>query len=131
MRETKQTGYGGAIPLPLGQPMTGFPSGNNADNSQGRKTMAQRGRPKKIEKQIEEAQERMRELWAEKREKASAEKGEAMANLTSEQQIAISKSNEALREFVQEFGDMFDVSTDTARKLQNAFWAMHNAFGDE
>ena len=93
--------------------------------------MAQRGRPKKIEKQIEEAQERMRELWAEKREQASAEKGEAMASLTSEQQIAISKSNEALSDFVNEFSDMFDVSTDTARKLHNAFWAMHHAFGDE
>lgn len=40
MRETKQTGYGGAIPLPLGQPMTGFPSGNDADNSPRRKTMS-------------------------------------------------------------------------------------------
>jgi phage shock protein A len=93
--------------------------------------MAQRGRPKKIEKQIEEAQERMRELWAEKREQASAEKSEAIASLTIEQQQAIGKSTEALREFMNEFSEMFDVSTETARKLQTAFWSMHNAFGDE
>ena len=32
---------------------------------------------------------------------------------------------------IDDLSDMFDVSTDTARKLQNAFWSMHHAFGDE
>jgi len=30
MKETKQAGYGGEIPLPLGQLAPSFPSGNNA-----------------------------------------------------------------------------------------------------
>jgi len=34
MREIKQTGYGGAIPLPLGQLTPSFPSGNNAGTAE-------------------------------------------------------------------------------------------------
>ena len=88
--------------------------------------MAQRGRPKKLEKQIEAAQRLMQNLYAEKR-KEHAEK--ATANLTEEQEKAIKQTNEALTDFVQEFSEMFDVSVDTARKLQTSFWAMRHAFG--
>jgi hypothetical protein len=37
----------------------------------------------------------------------------------------------ALRSFVSEFSDSFDVTTTTARDLQDCFWRMNNAFCTE
>ena len=51
--------------------------------------------------------------------------------LTEEQQKAIRAAQAALRDFVNDFSESFDVTTVTARDLQNCFWTMNMAFETE
>ena len=51
--------------------------------------------------------------------------------MTEEQQKVVRDAQKALRNFVSEFSDSFDVSTSTARELQDCFWRMNNAFRTE
>jgi len=51
--------------------------------------------------------------------------------LTEEQQKAVRAAQVALRSFVNDFSESFDVSTVTARDLQNCFWDMNRAFETE
>ena len=51
--------------------------------------------------------------------------------LTEEQQKAVRATQVALRSFVSDFSECFDVSTTTARDLQECFWAMNMAFETE
>ena len=51
--------------------------------------------------------------------------------LTEEQQKAVRATQVALRSFVSDFSESFDVSTTTARDLQECFWAMNMAFETE
>jgi hypothetical protein len=51
--------------------------------------------------------------------------------LTEEQQKAVRAAQVALRSFVNDFSESFDVTTVTARDLQNCFWAMNMAFETE
>ena len=52
-------------------------------------------------------------------------------NLSEEQQKAVRATQVALRSFVSDFSESFDVSTTTARDLQECFWAMNMAFETE
>ena len=91
--------------------------------------MAQRGRPKNLEKQIEETSAKMRELVSEKWRKKARAEAEALAEvLTDEQFQAIRKAQIALGDFVQEFSDDFDIDLRTARKLQRAYYALRGQF---
>lgn len=51
--------------------------------------------------------------------------------LTEEQQKAVRATQVALRSFVSDFSESFDVSTVTARDLQECFWDMNRAFETE
>jgi len=51
--------------------------------------------------------------------------------MTEEQQKVVRDAQKALRSFVSEFSESFDVSTPTARELQDCFWRMNNAFRTE
>ena len=51
--------------------------------------------------------------------------------LTEEQQKAVRAAQAALRNFVNDFSESFDVTTVTARDLQNCFWTMNMAFETE
>jgi len=51
--------------------------------------------------------------------------------LTEEQQKAVRAAQAALRDFVNDFSESFDVTTTTARELQECFWAMNMAFETE
>jgi hypothetical protein len=51
--------------------------------------------------------------------------------LTEEQQKAVRAAQVALRSFVNDFSESFDVTTVTARDLQNCFWDMNRAFETE
>lgn len=53
---------------------------------------------------------------------------QAMQNLTEEQLEAVRCAQSALHDFVHDFTEMFDVSVDTARHLQSAFYRMGSAF---
>ena len=55
----------------------------------------------------------------------------AFDQMTEEQQKVVRDAQKALRSFVSEFSDSFDVTTSTARELQNCFWRMNNAFRTE
>ena len=51
--------------------------------------------------------------------------------MTEEQQKVVRDTQVALRSFVSDFSDSFDVTTSTARELQDCFWRMNNAFRTE
>ena len=37
-------------------------------------------------------------------------------------------NSEVLQEFIQEYSEMFDVTSETARKMQTVYWAYRNEF---
>ena len=51
-----------------------------------------------------------------------------MAQLTPDQMEAIHNTYDAMQDFVHEYSDMFDVTSETARKLQNSFWTISHQF---
>lgn len=55
----------------------------------------------------------------------------AFDQMTEEQQKVVRDAQKALRSFVSDFSDSFDVTTSTARELQDCFWRMNNAFRTE
>jgi hypothetical protein len=55
----------------------------------------------------------------------------AFDQMTEEQQKVVRDARVALRRFVTEFSESFDVTTPTARDLQDCFWRMNNAFCTE
>jgi hypothetical protein len=55
----------------------------------------------------------------------------AFDQMTEEQQKVVRDAQVALRSFVSDFSDSFDVTTSTARELQDCFWRMNNAFRTE
>ena len=78
--------------------------------------MAKVGRPKLVENM---------EPW----ELAERNRIEAAKQLTPEQAKAISETREALREFMEQWSESFDIyDPDVPRKLQTAFWHLHNYF---
>ena len=62
------------------------------------------------------------------REKEIAIKNKAIKSLTPDQMKAIDETYIALAEFVSEYSEMFDVTSDNARKLQHAFWGLRHEF---
>ena len=81
--------------------------------------MAKVGRPKLVENMTEH-------------EKRCHFNRQGMAALTEEQQKAVDKTKDALGSFVSEWTESFDIyDPETPRKLQQAFWAMRNAFGSD
>tara|TARA_R110002074_G_scaffold387376_1_gene569505 strand:+ start:440 stop:685 length:246 start_codon:yes stop_codon:yes gene_type:complete len=78
--------------------------------------MAKVGRPKLVENM---------EPW----ELSEHKRAQAVKQLTPEQVKAISETREALREFMEEWSESFDIhDPDVPRKLQTAFWHLHNCF---
>jgi hypothetical protein len=69
--------------------------------------------------------------YEEIRRKRLATNKAAFDQMTEEQQKVVRDAQVALRSFVSEFSDSFDVTTTTARDLQDCFWRMNNAFCTE
>ena len=55
----------------------------------------------------------------------------AFDQMTEEQQKVVRDTQVALRSFVSDFSDSFDVTTSPARELQDCIWRMNNAFRTE
>lgn len=78
--------------------------------------MAKVGRPKLLENM---------EPW----ERKDHERKQAMKSMTPEQIKAVIETREALRQFMEQWSESFDIyDPDVPRLLQSAFWAMHNHF---
>ena len=69
-----------------------------------------------------------RSEWEIERDKAGAIREAAMKSLTVDQMEAIHNTYDAMQDFIQEYSDMFDVTSETARKMQNSFWAISHQF---
>jgi hypothetical protein len=69
--------------------------------------------------------------YEEIRRKRLATNKAAFDQMTQEQQKMVRDTQAALRSFVSDFSDSFDVSTTTARELQECFWGMNSAFETE
>jgi hypothetical protein len=65
------------------------------------------------------------------RRKRLATNKAAFDQMTEEQQKVVRDAQAALRSFVSDFSESFDVTTPTARDLQDCFWRMNNAFCTE
>ena len=64
-----------------------------------------------------------------KRLKAQAK---GLRNMTAEQREAVKLAQEAVRDFVSEWSDAFDIyDPDTPRKIQTAFYKLQSAFETE
>ena len=88
-----------------------------------------RGRPKHFENMNEAEREA---YWQRQRQARNMREQEAFYNLTEDQQKAILLATEAMRDFVREWTDFFDIcNVETPRKMQEAFWAFQNHFGTE
>ena len=78
--------------------------------------MAKVGRPKLVENM---------EPW----ELVEHKRREAAKQLTPEQVRAIAETREALREFMEQWSENFDIcDPDLPRKLRTAFWHLHSYF---
>lgn len=67
--------------------------------------------------------------WQIEREKRIAEEEAAFENLTLDQMKAIEVTYAAVKAFIYEWSDGFDIcDVETPRKLQKAFWSIHNHF---
>lgn len=72
-----------------------------------------------------------KEQWEIDREKADKKRKNGMSLLTEEQIKTLDETYEAVSDFVKDYSDMFDVSSETARKLQFAFWGLRHEFKKE
>lgn len=67
--------------------------------------------------------------WQIRREERIAKEEAAFENLTLDQMKAIEVTYAALKAFIYEWADQFDIcDVETPRKLQKAFWSIHNHF---
>jgi hypothetical protein len=70
-----------------------------------------------------------KEQWEIDRDNRIKAEKSGMAALTPRQLEAIKKAHDALRDFVAEWSDGFDLyNCDTPRELNTAFWMMQNHF---
>ena len=51
-----------------------------------------------------------------------------MSSLTDDQRKTLDDTFDVLQEFIQEYSEMFDVTSETARKMQTVYWAYRNEF---
>ena len=69
--------------------------------------------------------------YEESRRKRLATNKAAFDQMTEEQQKVVRDAQRALHSFVSDFSESFDVTSPTARDLQDCFWRMNNAFCTE
>ena len=61
-------------------------------------------------------------------EKEQIKNSEGMSSLTDEQRETLNDTFDVLQEFLREYREMFDVTSETARKMHNVYWAYINEF---
>ena len=67
--------------------------------------------------------------WQKIRAKRLKAQAKGLRNMTDDQREAVNVAKEAVRDFVGEWSESFDIyDPDTPRKLQSAFWKLQNAF---
>ena len=66
--------------------------------------------------------------WEIKAEALAQVRSESMAHLTPDQMEAIHNTYDAMKDFMDEYSDSFDVTSETARKLQSSFWKISYEF---
>tara|TARA_R100000654_G_scaffold74477_1_gene108957 strand:+ start:62 stop:301 length:240 start_codon:yes stop_codon:yes gene_type:complete len=66
--------------------------------------------------------------WEIEAEKKNALRSQAIKSLTSDQVKALDQTYVALSEFVSEYSEMFDITSENARKLQYAYWQLRHEF---
>lgn len=66
--------------------------------------------------------------WEKAHKQRNRINSEGMSSLTDEQKQTLDDTFDVLQEFIQEYSEMFDVTSETARKMQNVYWAYRNEF---
>ncbi len=78
------------------------------------------------------AEEQREEFYATRRASAELIRRDGIAALSQDQLKAVIEAREALRDFMTEWSEFFDIAdADTPRKLQRAFWSMNNVFDQD
>ena len=70
----------------------------------------------------------VKDKWEKEQMKRDRINSEGMSSLTDEQRKTLDDTFDVLQEFIQEYSEMFDVTSETARKLQNSFWQISHQF---
>tara|TARA_R100001369_G_scaffold3611_1_gene11183 strand:- start:369 stop:596 length:228 start_codon:yes stop_codon:yes gene_type:complete len=66
--------------------------------------------------------------WEKANKQRNRINSEGMSSLTNDQRKTLDDTFDVLQEFIQEYSEMFDVTSETARKMQNVYWAYRNEF---
>ena len=66
--------------------------------------------------------------WKKKQIESDRINSEGMSSLTDEQRETLNDTFDVLQEFLREYREMFDVTSETARKMHNVYWAYINEF---
>ena len=66
--------------------------------------------------------------WEIKAEELAQVRSEAMAHLTPDQMQAIHNTYDAINDFIDEYAQTFDITSETARKMQDSFWKISHQF---
>jgi len=77
-------------------------------------------------------EEQREEFHAKRRRGAELIRLDGIAGLSYDQLKAVIEARDALRDFMTEWSECFDIAdADTPRKLQRAFWSMNNVFDQD
>ena len=60
----------------------------------------------------------VKDEWEKEQIKRNRINSEGMSSLTDEQRKTLNDTFDVLQEFIQEYSEMFDVTSETARKMQ-------------
>jgi len=70
----------------------------------------------------------VKDEWEKEQIKRDRINSEGMSSLTDDQRKTLDDTFDVLQEFIQEYSEMFDVTSETARKMQTVYWAYRNEF---
>ena len=77
-------------------------------------------------------EEQREEFHATRRANVELIRRDGIAALSQDQLKAVIEARDALRDFMTEWSECFDIAdADTPRKLQRAFWSMNNVFDQD
>tara|TARA_Y100000593_G_scaffold22365_1_gene44654 strand:- start:125 stop:397 length:273 start_codon:yes stop_codon:yes gene_type:complete len=71
---------------------------------------------------------KVKNIWEKEQAEMKKRNEEGVRGLTQQQIDSLNESHRTIALFLSEYSDMFDVTSDCARRMQDAFWSLRNNF---
>tara|TARA_R100000781_G_C3967799_1_gene89039 strand:+ start:64 stop:339 length:276 start_codon:yes stop_codon:yes gene_type:complete len=71
---------------------------------------------------------KVQNIWEKEQAEMKKRNAEGIKGLTQQQITCLNESHKTMALFLSEYSDMFDVTSECARKMQDAFWSLRNNF---